>query len=199
MQCSAVAHIAQSSIVLEVDMEQLSERLREEFSKSMSLESSTSVLPSQRTASSSKSTSDAKLKKIAMTPPKKQPSTSQQVTPPTAGQPAGSRGATISPIEKSESSSTSHSSLRQISLKPLVQPEPPKAAVAVGSESDDAVYQNWTSSQHEEDETVRNYENWTTEEGASGGASNGSPNEQIYENTTQRPTFVPPKKPMGKR
>lgn len=181
-------------------MEQLSERLREEFSKSMSVESSTSALPSQKNASSNKSASDAKNKKLPLTPPTKQPSSSQHPTPSTVGQPAGSRGATNSSIEKSESTSKLNSSLQKSinNLKPLVKPKPlipSTAAAAVESESDEAVYQNWTSQpeeeEEEEEESGRKYENWTTGEGA----PDGSLHEQIYENTTKRP----PQKPMGKR
>lgn len=184
----------------EVDMDQLSERLREEHSKSIALESSTSVSPILKSSSSNRPAMDSKVKKIAMMPPGKLVPSSQPLTSPKPTQAEGQRATTRSPIQKSESptqldppvSQSQNCSKPHVKSQPTV---PPSAATRSKSETDEILYENWTTPPSEE-ESIGNYENWTAGQEPQEGSDTEN-SEQIYENTVQRP--VVPQKPRSKR
>ena len=191
-------------------MEQLSERLREEFTKSTTVQSSTSRNDPDKKI---RPAPGAMANKTSMVPQSRQSSSLPHSATHSskAVQPETSRATSSSPIHKSDSGNKLNSSMQQllISPKPQAKPKlppvlPPVAATVVDSESEDGVYQNWTSSPPQ-DETSKTYENWTAEEQQSPG-STASPveeesSEQVYQNTAPRAPFKPqvPQKPLSKR
>ena len=172
-------------------MNQLSERLREEFTKSTSLESSMSRTdPSQKNPSPA---TTAKPKKTAMLPAVKQSSASPQRCPSSKEE---SRATAKSPTQISDSASKLNSSIQQliISSKPVVKPKPsiPPTATVLPDQDEGGVYQNWSVPSPPAEELSSSYENWTAGEQSPSDVFAQEDSEQIYQNTIQRPTFAPP-------